>query len=194
MKPRTSNHFTADDLDAFHTGALSAEVRLHLETCVECKLLVAADRQVLELLGSMTILAPSAGLVDRVISQVQIAEPVPVPVLSYPKFTRPRIAAAVALAAGMIASVGWSSVYGALLQQWLDGSTAALWNFGTSAWQTAAGILTSQPWFESARQFSDAPFRLALFAAVLVGCYGTGLLALRRLVTPAAGTVPNVGA
>lgn len=194
MTPWPTKHLTADDLDAFHSEALSSEMRLHLETCEECRRLVLLDRQVLDLLAQVPSYGPSNAFADRVMAGVRIGSPAPVPVLSFPRFTKRRIAAMVGLAAGMVASVGWSAANRPLLESWLDGSAAALWDWGTVLWQNGLTYLAAQPWFESLRSASGSPVRLAAVGALTIGLYATGLLTLRRLVTPSAGSVSNAGA
>jgi len=189
-----TKHFTADDLDAFHSEALSSEMRLHLESCPDCQKLAKLDREVLALLRELPSYAPRADFGERVMSRVTVEKPGPVPVLSFPRLTRRRIAALTALAAGMVASVAWSSSNRVLLDAWLDGTAASLFNWGSALWQNGVAELTAQPWFETVRQVSDTPLRLALAAVAMVGLYGSGIFALRRLVTPSAGTVSNAGA
>ena len=110
-------HFTADDLDAFHTEALSNEMRLHLETCDQCRRLVVEDRELLTRLDALGDYGPHAGFADRVMARVAIGGPIAVPVLSFPRFTAQRIAAMIALAAGLVASVAWSAANRALLSE-----------------------------------------------------------------------------
>jgi hypothetical protein len=193
MKPWPTNHLTADDLDAFHSEALSSEMRLHLETCEDCKRLVVLDREVLQLLSRLPAHEPRVGFADRVLARVTVGAPAPVPVLSFPKLTRRRVAALSALAAGMVASVAWSAANRPALQQWLEGAGASLWSWGTSTWESGWSFLTAQPWFETIRVASGTPIRIAALAAVGVGLYAVGLVALRRLVTP-SGAVSNAGA
>ena len=194
MTPWPTNHFTADDLDSFHTEALSSEMQLHLETCDDCRHLVVLDRQVLAMMNRLPSLGPRDGFADRVMAQVTIGSPAPVPMLSYPRLTRPRIAALTALAAGMVASVAWSAVNRALLEGWLDRTSAGLWNVATSLWQQGLSLLATQPWYDSMREVSGEPVRLAAIAALAIGLYATGIFALRRLVTPSSGSVSDARA
>lgn len=187
-------HLTADDLDAFHSEALGSDVRAHLDTCAECRDLVVLDRRVLAMLAQMPSLAPRAGFADGVLSRVRIADPTPVPVLSYPRLTRGRAAAIVATVVGMAASAAWSVANRSLLDAWLDRTATGLLNTGTALWQNGLTFVASQPWFETVRQLSGTPARLVLASVVAVGVYATGLVALRRLVTPSTGTVSNAGA
>jgi hypothetical protein len=194
MTPTPTKHFTADDLDAFHTEALSSEMRLHFETCPDCRQLAALDREVLAMVNRLRSYEPRDGFADRVMARVQIAAPAPVPVLSFPKLTTRRRAALTAVAAGMLVSIAWSVANRSLLDGWLDGTGAALWNSGTALWQQTLAALTTAPWFEAVRQVSSTPVRLAAGALLAVGLYAGGLMALRRLVTPSSGTVSNAQA
>jgi hypothetical protein len=189
-----TKHLTADDLDAFHSGALGSESRLHLETCEECHALAAADVELVGALGRLESLAPSAHFADRVMARVAIVKPGRVPVLSFPKLSRRRVAALATLAAGMVASVMWSAAYRAELETFLGGVQAGLVRSAWIAVRAAAVTVTDQPWFETLRSAWLAPARLA--AGILVGLliYGSGLLALRRLVTPSAGPVSGASA
>ncbi len=193
MTPWPTHHLTADDLDAFHTEALSTEMQLHLETCEDCRRLVVLDRRVLAMMNGLSSFGPRDGFADRVMARVTIGSPAPVPVLSYPRFTQSRLATLSALAAGMVTSIAWSTVNRALLDAWLDRTSATLWNVGTSLWQQGHSFLAAQPWYDSIRSVSGEPVRLALIAACVIGLYATGLVALRRLVTP-SGSVSNARA
>ena len=194
MTPTPTNHFTADDLDAFHTEALSSEMRLHFETCPDCRRLAALDREVLSMMNRLPSYGPRDGFESRVMARVQIATPAPVPVLSFPRLTTPRLVALTTLAAGMAVSVVWSVANRSLLDGWLDGTGAALWTSGTALWHHTLAALTTASWFETVRQLSDSPVRLVAGALLAVGLYVGGLVALRRLVTPSAGTVSNAQA
>jgi len=194
MTPWPTKHLTADDLDAFHTEALSSEMRMHFESCEDCRRLAALDREVVVMLQQVPSFSPRAGFSDRVMARVQIATPVPVPVLSFPRLTRRRIAALTSLAAGLVLSVAWSSANRTLLEAWLQGAESVLLKSATALWQQAFAAMTSAAWFEPIRQLSDTPIRLAAGAALVVGSYAAGLLALRRLATPSAASSSNVGA
>lgn len=194
MTPWPTKHFTADDLDAFHVEALNSEMRLHLETCEDCRRLVVADRFVLDALGRLESFSPRAGFADRVMARIEIARPSPAPVLSFPRFTRPRIAAVAAVAAGVVASVAWSAANRATLDAWVNTAGAET---ARAAWLALRGLaanVAGQPWFEAIRAGVMAPGRLAIGAVIGIAVYASGLLALRRLMTPSADTVPHAGA
>jgi hypothetical protein len=189
-----TKHFTADDLDAFHSEALSNEMRLHLETCDQCRRLVATDRHVLALLGELPSYAPSARLADQVMRNVAISGPAPVPILSFPKLRGPRLAALLALAAGLVASVAWSASNQAFLQRVVDSLGTELFARGWGWVQTTAARLTEQPWFGRIAETWESPVRLTLTVIAGLVVYSLGLVALRRLITPSVEGVSNANA
>ena len=184
MKTWPTQHLTSDDLDAFHSEALSADMQLHLETCAQCQGLVAADRFVLDGLARVPHLAPRPDLVDRVMARVTITAPAPVGVLSFPPLSRARLAAAAVLVVGMAVSVAWSAANRAALDAALSGVASQL---ATAAWlvlRTLAANLAEQPWYETLRAVVAGPGRIAFACLAGLVVYGMGMLALRRLVTP----------
>jgi hypothetical protein len=94
----------------------------------------------------------------------------------------------------MVASIAWSAANRPELDAVLQAAGADLVRSGWFALRAAAATLADQPWFDALRSAWFAPARLA--AGVLVGLllYGSGLLALRRLLTPSAGSVSNASA
>lgn len=194
MSPWPTQHLTADDLDAFHSGALSSEMRLHLETCDACRALGANDFEVVSALERLRPFAPAPGFVDRVMAQVVVGQPARVPLLSFPTLSRRRLAAVGALAAGLAASVVWSAANRTELEAWLNGIGAGLVQAGWAAVRSAAAAVAQQPWFETVRSGWLVPGRLAVAGGALVLAYGSGILALRRLLTPSAGPVSNASA
>ncbi|MBM4188410.1 MAG: hypothetical protein FJ206_14000 [Gemmatimonadetes bacterium] len=193
MTPWPAKHLTADDLDAFHSEALTKEMQLHLETCEDCRYLVAADRELVELLGRLPVLEPQAGFVDRVMTRVTIAEPVPVPVLSFPRLTRSRVGGLLAAAAGICLSVAWSATNRAALDGWLIAAQSTAVDSVTALAQATMANLAGQSWYESARQIVGSPLRTAVVVAASGVLYLTGIVALRRLITP-SGPVSNARA
>jgi len=186
-----AKHLTADDLDAFHSEALSGDVRLHLETCEACRRLIANDRFVLDQLAGLPAYQPAVGFIDRVMRRVAIGAPAKVPVLSFPRLTRRQVGAISALVAVMMLSVIWSAANRPVLESWLDGITATLWATATNAITLVSAQVAEHPWFEWVRQFFGSPVRLALIVTTILVAYGSGLIALRRMVTPTSGAVPN---
>lgn len=191
MTPSLTKHFTADDLDAFHSEALSSEMRIHLETCEDCRRLAVLDRDVLTMISGLSAYEPRAGFSDRVMARVQVVGQAPVPVLSFPKLTGHRIGALSALAAGMVVSVAWSFANRSLLDGWLDGAGAALWTSGTALWSESLAMIANVPWLAGLKQGIASPGRLVVGVLILTAVFGAGLAALRRLVNPASSVTSN---
>jgi hypothetical protein len=186
-------HLTVDELDAFHSGALSREARFHLETCSACQALATSDRDLVSHLERVSVLGPTAGFADRVMSRVTVAEPVVVPVLSFPTLTRRQVFALAALAAGIVISVAWSATNRPFLDALLSGTGAGLADAGWAAFRGIAAVVSEQPWFETVRRTATAPFPIALISFTTVAIFASGLVVLRRLVSPSAATVSSAG-
>lgn len=189
-----TQHLTADDLDSFHSGALPADVRFHLETCEPCRQLLAADGELVRQLEAMESIAPSAGFADRVMAHVVVAPAEAVPVLSFPRMTPRRIAAIGAVAAGVVASVTWSAANRSQLDLVLGTVGAGALDAAWTGVRTLAAFLGDQPWFDAVRSAWLAPARLAAGLAAGLAIYISGLVALRRLVTPSASPVSRASA
>jgi hypothetical protein len=194
MSPWPAQHLTYDDLDAFHSGALAHELQLHLETCAMCQELVAADRDVVTALGALPALAPSAGFADRVMARVRVPARARVPLLSFPRVGRARLAWLGGLAAALVGSVAWSAANRPLIEAWLAATAATLERAGWAAVRTLAALVAEQPWFDAVRALGAAPLRLAVVAAAGLLLYATGVIALRRLLTPSAGPASDAAA
>lgn len=189
-----SQHLTSDDLDSFHSGAPPSDVRFHLETCETCRTLVAEDVELIRALQTLGSLSPSAGFTDRVMARVTVGEPAAVPVLSFPRLTRRRLAVLGTVAAGLAASVIWSATNRAALEGMLGGAGAAVVDAGWTAFRALAAAVTAQPWFDSVRPLWLEPARLVGGAIAGLLIYGSGIFALRRLVTPSTSPVSGASA
>jgi hypothetical protein len=194
MTTTPSRHLTTDELDAFHSGSSSADAKLHLETCDACRSLTESDRDLVLRLGQLPPLRPRAGFEDRVIARIAMREPVAVPVLSYPKLTRRRVAVLSTLAAGITISAAWSAVNRSLLDAWLASAGSVLLEAGTATARVLLTLAAEQPWYESLRQAATAPSRIAFVSVAVLVVFAAGLAALRRLLSPSAATVFRAGA
>jgi anti-sigma factor RsiW len=169
-------------------------MRFHLETCETCRALVAEDFELIRALESLTSVSPTAGFADRVMARVAIGEPAAVPVLSFPRLTRRRLVAIGAVAAGVAASVAWSAANRPALDAMLGTAAGGAVDAGWTAFRALAAAVATQPWFDSVRPFWVEPTRLigGTIAGLLI--YGSGIFALRRLVTPSASPVSGASA
>lgn len=193
MSPWPAPHLTADDLDAFHSGSLTTDVRLHLETCESCRSLAAADLEVVRALESLPSLAPSEDFADRVMARVPIVKPSRVPLMSFPAWTRAHGLGLSGVAAVLLASVAWSAANRQAIELWLGSVWNSLLQTGWTVLRLVAALL-DHPWAVDIRSAWLQPGRLVVAGVTLLVVYGSGILALRRLLTPSAGPVSNARA
>ncbi len=199
MTDLTHGHLTPEDLDRWLEGSLPAAQLVHLEDCPDCFALAHAERRVVAWLGQLPLLAPSAGLSDRVMRAVTVPAPVaraPWRVLSQPSLLGPRwraVAAGAALALGGSGlSVAWSISHPdqlASLMSWLGNEA---YRYGWTGLQAVVANLAEQPWTGAARTLLASPARAALSIGAGVLLYASGLLAMRRLMTAPTNGVGHV--
>jgi hypothetical protein len=156
--------------------------------------LVAEDLELIRALESLTALGPTAGFADRVMARVAISEPAAVPVLSFPRLTRRRLAVLGTIAAGLAASVAWSAANRSALDAILGAAAGGAVDAGWTAFRATAAAVAEQPWFDSVRPFWLEPTRLVGGALAGLVIYGSGIFALRRLVSPSASPVSGASA
>jgi hypothetical protein len=190
---RPTPHLTPDELDAFHSGSLASDPRLHLETCADCQQLALADRDLVQQLGRLPPLQARPDLSDRVMARVSIGPPVAVPILSFPRLTRERRAVLVALAAGIMLSVVWSAANRALLDQWLSVAGSSVLDTGWAAVRAVTVLAAQLPWYRLVRDLATDPMTAILLALALLVVFAAGLVVLRRLIAPSAATVSSAG-
>ena len=187
MTPAPGPHLSPDDVELWLNGTLDAARTRHLELCPDCFDRAQAEREIVEQLAALTLMAPSADFADRVMARVTVADPFALRSLRQRIFATRRsmaIAASLALAVvgSMAASVAWSLANQDVL------AAAGTWVLaqGTQAgWLALRGLASNfieQPWYESVRAFADHPGRLAAALGVLSLAYLSGMVALRRLL------------
>lgn len=71
MALSAAQHLTWGDLEDLEIGTWSPTLAIHLETCSQCRRTAERDRQVLEALGQLAPLAPSAGFADRLMVRLR---------------------------------------------------------------------------------------------------------------------------
>ena len=197
MTDLTPQHLTPEDLDLWLAGGLPPGRLVHLDDCPDCFALAHAERRVVALIAALPVIAPRAGLADSVMAAVRVpATPVRAPwrVFAHPSLLGPRwkalVAASAALVAGATVSVAWSLAHPDALPAlggWVAGE-ASQWFWVTV--RTLASNVTEQPWYGAARSLLGSPARAVLVSAGCLLLYASGVLAMRRLLTPAAG-VPD---
>lgn len=187
-------HLTADELDAIHEGQRMLRATSHLETCSDCRALLATDTKLIAALEGLPTWDPSAEFVTRVMSRIDrpalrpaaVAAPgVPTP---RERSARRRVLVASLLTSGLVtAGFAWAFVDPetavGLVQPAFQQLTGSLW----TTIQALSANTVEQPWFSTFRDAMATPARAVpvLFAAA--GLYAVALLGLRRLLTrPAA--------
>ena len=187
MTPAPGPHLSPDDVELWLIGTLDAARTRHLELCPECSDRAQAEREIVEQLAALPLMAPSPGFEDRVMAQVTVADPFALRSLRRRVFATRRsmaIAASLALAlvGSMAASVAWSLANQDIL---LSAGNWVLAQGSQAGWLALRGLASNfieQPWYESARAFADHPGRLAAALGALSLAYLSGVFALRRLL------------
>lgn len=202
MTPVSGPHLSADDFDAWLTGALPSAAAAHLAGCPDCQERASVEREIVGLLAALPPLTPAPGFSDRVMARVRVPEPVAVRSLAGLRrryMATPRAAAMAAsilvlLVGSMTASVVWTLGHQdtlAALGSWLMAQA------GSAVWvgvRALASNFIEQPWFSGVKALAASPGRLALASALAVLAYLAGVLALRRLLALPSQQVAHAGA
>lgn len=186
----TTGHLTPEDLDHWLEGTLPSARLVHLEDCPDCFALAHAERRVVAWLGRLPLLAPSAGLSDRVMRAVTVPAQVaraPWRVLVQPSLLGPQwravAAGAVLAVTGAGLSVAWSLGHPDQLASLVSSLGNAAYRYGWTGLQALVANLAEQPWTGAARTLLSSPARAALTLGTGILLYASGLLAMRRLMT-----------
>jgi hypothetical protein len=187
MTPAPGPHFSPDDVELWLNGTLDAARTRHLELCPECFDRAQAEREIVEQLAALPLMAPSPGFEDRVMARVTLADPFALRSLRQRIFASRRsmaVAASLALAlvGSMAASIAWSLANQEIL---ISAGNWVLAQGSQAGWFALRGLASNfieQPWYESARAFADHPGRLAAALGALTLTYLSGMFALRRLL------------
>src|SRR5882672_2219980 len=75
MKDASIGHLTADQIDQLLQAAPPRLVAFHLETCLDCRDLVAAERSLVASLAQLNPVDPPAGFAERVLERVALQHP-----------------------------------------------------------------------------------------------------------------------
>jgi hypothetical protein len=199
MTDLTHGHLTPEDLDHWLEGTLPSARLVHLEDCPDCFALAHAERRVVAWLGQLPLLAPSAGLSDRVMRAVSVPAPVaraPWRVLAQPSLLGPQwraLAASAVLAVGGAGlSVAWSISHPDQLASLMSWMGAQAYQFGWTGLQAVVANLAEQPWTGAVRNLLASPARAAFTLGAGILLYASGLLAMRRLLTAPTNGVGHV--
>jgi hypothetical protein len=199
MTPVPGPHLSADDFDAWMSGALAPDKREHLDHCAECREHAEADREIVNLLGSLPLVDPSFGFADRVMLAVSLPDPFSlrsVAGIVRGLFATPRAAAfattvVVLLVGSMTASIVWSLGHQETLAALGSWAMAEAWQTGWVALRGLASNLMEQPWYAAIRDSLEHPARWGIISSAASFAYILGLVALRRLLALPAREVAH---
>src|SRR5262245_43907266 len=192
-------HLSADDFDAWMSGALAPDTREHLDHCSECREHAEAEREIVSLLASVPLLDPSPGFADRVMLSVSLPDPFSLRAFTGTVrrlFATPRAAVfattvAVMLIGSMTASIVWSLGHQETLAALGSWVMAEAWQAGWEALRGIASNVMEQPWYAAIRDSLEHPARLGAISAFATLVYILGLVALRRLLALPAREVAH---
>jgi len=199
MTPVPGPHLSADDFDAWMSGALAPDTREHLDHCAECRERAEAEREIVSLLGALPLINPSPDFADRVMLSVSMPDPFSLRSLAgviRGLFATPRAAAfattvALVLVGSMTASIVWSLGHQETLAALGSWAMAEAWQTGWVALRGLASNLMEQPWYATIRDSLEHPARWGAISAFATLAYILGLVALRRLLALPAREVAH---
>ena len=189
-----TKHLTADDLDSFHSASMNTEMRLHLETCEQCRELVTTDAVVIEALSVLPPFSVPPSFSDRIMTRVTIARPTRVPALSFPSLRQPQFALAAGVAALAIGTAAWSAFNRPVLDGWIQSAGAQVSQMAWFGIKTLGANLSEQPWFTSLRDWFAGPVRTVSIVGGGFALYLTALVAFKKLITPSNPVVSDANA
>lgn len=189
--PHRSDHLSPTDVEAWLEGKLSLAASTHVGRCDDCRALLIAEGSVVESLQRLPRFAPSAGFADRVMAEVAI------PALRRAANSRTVRAGGWLVAASLIVTLGGSLVWSLANQAALtDASRWALgagWDAARAMADQLLALLTRLPAVREVQAAVGTPLRLAGVATAMLVLYGTGIMALRRLLALPANGAAHAG-
>lgn len=199
MNPVPGPHLSADDLDAWMSGALAPDAREHLDHCPECRERAEAEREIVALVSALPLMNPAPGFADRVMQSVALPDPFSLRTLATigrRLFATPRASAfasaiGLLLVGSMTASVVWSLGHRQTLAALGSWAMAEAWQAGWVALRGLASNLMEQPWYAALRGSLEHPARWGAVSAFASLAYVLGVVALRRLLAVPAQQVAH---
>jgi hypothetical protein len=189
MAHQHPQHLTPADVEAWLEGKLSLAASTHVGQCDACRTQLRAEGALIEELQRLPRYAPSVDFEERVMARVRLpaARPVAAPAAAPARRSRRWLAAA-GVVGVLGASLTWSIANQTVLtdaSQWALGEG---WAAASSAADQLRSLLAAQPAYREIRDAVGTPARLAAVSSALAVLYGTGVLALRRLLAlPSTG-------
>lgn len=189
-----------EDAAAWLDGTPTRAQRIQFETSLEYREAVLLELRLVEALRSLPELAPRADFADRVMSSVTV--PVPAVAASVAPLRRRMpvwassraLAASLALAVGMGASVAWSVTHLATVKALSGALVDAAGHWASATSQLASGPLFDLPWLATLQSaVQQSPSTVGALSSAMAGLYLMGLLALRHLMVAPAPLLADGG-
>jgi hypothetical protein len=194
-------HLSPDEIDAWLGGVLDPQRLRHLEQCPACLEQARMDREIVDQISALPVMAPSEGFADRVMAAVAVPDPFAIRALQATRHrlfsSRKSLAFAASLAILLLGSMAGSIVWTLGNQETLASLGSWLLSQGSrAAWLGVRGLASNfieQPWYETIKPLLQNPARLALASALASLAYLGGVLALRRLLAVPTQRVAHAG-
>ena len=185
-------HLSPDEIDSWLAGTLAPEWQQHLDQCQACLEQARTEREFVDQIAALPLMAPEVDFADRVMAAVSIPDPFAIRSLQARQrrvfATRKSLAVAASLTilllGSMAGSIAWSLTHQETLVSlgnWLlsEGSAVAWLSL-----RALASNVMEQPWYSGIQSLLDNPIRIAFGSALAFAVYLAGVLALRRLLAP----------
>lgn len=187
MTAAPHTHLTADELDALHAGTTVARATSHLETCADCRLLLARDTRLIADLAALPTWDPSPQFVLSVMQRIDrpAAQPAAVPgPTDRARAARRRVLVGGALGVATVSGgFAWAFANPHLALGFAEplfhDLTSTLW----MSVQALSANTVEQPWFAPVRDALASPARAVPLLVGAAGLYTAALIGLRRLLT-----------
>ena len=194
-------HLSPEEIDSWLSGNLAREWQQHLDDCQSCLERVRIEREIVDQIGTLSLMSPAEGFADRVMASVSVPDPFSIRSLQATQrrlfATRKSLAIAASLALLLLGSMAGSIAWSLANQETLASIGSWLLTAGGQvAWLSVRGVasnLIEQPWYTGVRSVLENPGRLAIASAVATTVYLIGVLALRRLLALPTQQVAHAG-
>ncbi len=201
MTRSPGTHLSPDEIDSWLSGNLAREWQQHLDGCQTCLDRVRIEREIVDQIGTLSLMSPAAGFADRVMASVSVPDPFSIRSLQATRrrlfATRRSVAIAASLIVLILGSMGGSIAWSLANQETITSiGNWLLTAGGQVAWLSLRGVasnLIEQPWYSGLRSLIESPVRLAVGSALATTVYLIGVLALRRLLALPTQQVAHVG-
>ena len=185
-------HLSPDEIDSWLAGTLAPEWQQHLDQCQTCLERARTERDLVDQIAALPLMAPEVDFAERVMAAVTIPDPFAIRSLQARQrrlfATRKSLAIAARLTLLLLGSMGGSIAWSLTHQETLASLGNWLLSEGSElAWLSLRGLASNvmeQPWYSGIPSLLNNPIRIAFGSALTFAVYLGGILALRRLLAP----------